>query len=189
VASQWRTIAAICLLLTGCSNPNTRPRLTDQGFEVQWALAGRLAISKDNDGGSGELGWRQGESHASLDFVGTLGRGSWRLDIAPGLAELKTADGGRYSGVSVEQLLSHHFDRELPVTALRFWVRGEPSPDSDYQTQRDSRGQLTSLQQSGWQIRFDGVHRVGDRDLPRRITATRGGDRVRLVIREWLVRG
>ena len=109
--------------------------------------------------------------------------------IAPGHAELKTADGGRYSGTSVEQLLSRHFEWELPVTALRFWVQGEPWPDSAYQTQRDSRGKLTSLQQSGWLIRFDGAHQVGDRDLPRRITATRGRDRVRLVIREWWVKG
>jgi outer membrane biogenesis lipoprotein LolB len=52
-------------------------------------------------------------------------------------------------------------------------------------TKSDGDGRFSLIQQHGWTVQIEGRHELRDQLLPRKITATRGGDRVRLLIKDW----
>ncbi len=76
---------------------------------------------------------------------------------------------------------------DLPLPALRHWLKGLPSPDSDLQkfelnAQTDL---LQYLQQDGWEIRFEQYARFQELTLPTRLQIQRGATRAKVVISNW----
>jgi len=177
-------VIVLGLLLIGCSRLPERPETSDD-WVPEWSITGRLAVANGRDGGSGELRWRQGRQRAHLQFVGALGRGSWELRISPGDARLSLADGSVYRAPDVESLARQYLAWDIPVTSLRYWIEGRPAPGAAHAASRDDEGRLVVLEQLGWTIRFDGQLPTERGERPRKMTARRGEEQVRLLIREW----
>lgn len=153
----------------------------------QWTVSGRLALSNGRDGGSGTLTWSQDGERGELVFVGAFGRGGWRLTTGPELAVLQTADGQVHHAENVADLVQQQTGWQVPVDALRYWIRGLPQPQSEVRLERRRDGRLSALQQHGWLVRFDGVLQTAPGNPPRKITADRNGHRVRLLVTSWSV--
>ena len=51
-------------------------------------------------------------------------------------------------------LLEQTLGLRLPVTGLRYWVRGLPAPGPTALLQTDAAGRLTRLEQNGWVIEY-----------------------------------
>ncbi len=184
------TAAALILLLAACAGrqpPSTRP---GDGFDqsrvaANWRLEGRLALSNGRDGGSGTLTWLQQPGGSQMAFVGAFGRGSWRLTVNPQQAELVLSDGQTSLAPEVGTLVAQATGWEIPVEALTHWVTGAAQPGYPADLNHHPKGYLSALSQHGWRVQFDGRLKAGDITLPRKITATRGPDRVRLLVRQW----
>jgi outer membrane lipoprotein LolB len=150
-----------------------------------WALAGRLAVSDDEDGGSGSLSWRQQSGGSRMDFHGALGRGAWRLLSDEAGAELEFADGRRYRADSVDALVQGQIGWRVPVDKLAWWVRGLAAPGVFSARLLDEEGRLSRLDQDGWSIEFGRYGAVDGETLPLRVTARQQDRTVKLAIRKW----
>ena len=154
-----------------------------------WTLRGRLAVSDENDGGSGTLRWQEGPGGSRMDFHGAMGRGAWRLVAGGGQAELDIADGKRYTAATVGELVRGQLGWELPVENLSWWVRGVAAPGSTDRRTLGEHGTLSFLSQSGWDIEFGRYREVEGLSLPMKLTARQDGKSVKLAIRDWETNG
>lgn len=176
--------------LAGCAGrqPASQTAATSQAADAlgeHWQLKGRLALSNGRDGGSGTLTWQNSPQVSQLAFVGAFGRGSWRLTVTPGQAELTLSDGQIRRAADVTALIEAATGWQVPVQALRHWVTGQAEPGVPASVEAHPEGYLTSLRQHGWLVQFAGRRQVGDTSAPRKITATRGDERVRLLVKSW----
>lgn len=78
-------------------------------------------------------------------------------------------------GSSPERLVERLTGMQIPVSPMKYWVRGIPSPEADYSMGQDS------IAQDGWLVEY----RLDARGLPKRITLTRGEVRVRVLVKSW----
>lgn len=155
-----------------------------------WALAGRVALSNGREGGSGRIEWRQGGGETLVTLSAPVTRQSWTLAAGKDGAVLDGVPNGPLRSADAAGLLHEVTGWRIPVDALGCWLRG---------ARADARlhGQATvvygvdlrplRLEQAGWRVEFsDWVHGAqGTLDLPGRIQAERGEDRVRLVVDGW----
>lgn len=150
-----------------------------------WVLDGRLAVSDDKDGGSGNLNWRQQPGLSELDFRGALGRGAWQLDILPGHAVLRLANGETWEAGDVSTLVRRHVGWEVPVDALGWWVRGLAAPGRLSRQDFDEAGRMTHLSQHGWEVEYQRYREFSGLALPTRLEARSGERQVKFVMRDW----
>ncbi len=199
-----RTLPVIAaLLLAGCATaPPRAPVAVDPVAAGQadaqrtalraWDLAGRVAISGPGRGGSGRLDWEQRGDRYDLTLSAPITRQGWRLSGDAGSARLEGVEGGPREAADVEALLYEATGWEIPVRALVDWVRGVAAPEALYGPARivHGAGDLPARQeQGGWAIEYRDWFEagIGQPALPRRIEATRGDARVRLVVDSWTV--
>ncbi len=177
--------AALLLLCSGCATRQPTPAIEPLAVPAQWELEGRLALANGRDGGSGTLSWSHRDNLSQLAFVGAFGRGAWRLTVTPVSAEIVLNDGQVRRAPEVGELVADLTGWQIPVEALTWWVVGSGQPGFPASEQRHESGYLTALRQHGWQVKFEGRLSAGSGTLPRKITAVRGNDRVRLLVKRW----
>jgi outer membrane lipoprotein LolB len=68
---------------------------------------------------------------------------------------------------------------------MRYWLVGVPAPSAAHEETLGVDQRLASLEQSGWQVRYDRYVAVGALALPERIEMTTEGLRVRVVVSDW----
>lgn len=152
---------------------------------ARWSLTARLGLDDGQDGGSGRLQWGVDGPSSTLDFRGTLGRGAWRLALDRDGATLSRADGSVVHDPSVSELIRRESGLMIPVGSLHWWVRGLARPGAERRLELDASGLPAELHQDGWMIRYDRYMEEGEMLLPRKLVATRGEYRVKLVISRW----
>lgn len=150
-----------------------------------WAIEGRLAVSDEQDGGSGSFQWRRDAAGSRMDFHGAMGRGAWRLQADEQGAELAFADGTSYHAASIETLVREQVGWPVPVETLGWWVRGLAAPGAVQQRTLDAAGLLSALQQDGWDIEYSRYGDVGDVAMPYRMTARQADRTVKIAVRKW----
>ncbi len=178
-----RALSLICIslfALAGCSGLHNRP-FEQVDDATRWRLEGRLAVSDGRDSGSGSVVWEQDGEHFMISLRAPISGQSWRLS---GDAELCTLEGLKaYPLVAKppEQLLERELGWNLPVAALRDWLRGRPM-DGAVALQYDELGRVSGFREAGWEI--------GYRDFrdgrPMRISARKPPHQVRLAIKSWV---
>lgn len=119
-----------------------------------WVVSGRLAILTPQTGWHIRVRWQQHADDYLIQLDAPLGQGAAELRGNVAGVTLRTAD-GEFSAASAEALLEQRLGWQLPVSGLRYWVRGLPDAEAvtEHQT-LDAAGRLTRLQQSGWDIEF-----------------------------------
>jgi len=90
-----------------------------------------------------------------------------------------------YSARDADALLAHVTGWVLPVSGLRYWVRGVPAPGSEARASRDAQGRLTRLVQDGWDISYNRYQVVDGASWPAKLRLERADIVVRLVIDQW----
>lgn len=175
---------------SGGISDSEKARLYDSRAEAigqidVWSLDGKLAVSNGEDGGSGRLQWNSAPGLSELDFRGALGRGAWRLDIRPGMAQLDLASGESWQAAHVSTLVRDHVGWDVPVDALAWWVRGLAAPGSVDGRQIDSDGRMTLLSQHGWEVEYKKYKVFSGTDMPIRLDARNGEHHVKFIMREW----
>lgn len=197
---------AFLMLASGCASllPRVPPAVPSMAASLDWgqrralrqaetafALKGRLAVAAGEEGFSAGLRWTQRDRDALIDLDGPLGVGGLRLRTAGEALELTGARGERLDGDAARAELERRLGFPLPLAALRYWVRGVPSPagPADEQVAPDGT-RLLSLEQDGWRVEYPSyVEDPAAGPLPRRLSIARGGARLRLVVETWSPRG
>ncbi|HLS84180.1 MAG TPA: lipoprotein insertase outer membrane protein LolB [Arenimonas sp.] len=191
------TVLLGLLLLSACA---TRPARGPAGDEAAllaaqsareaalaeqpaWQLSGRLAVSVDGDGGSGQLRWQQQEGQGELQLSAPVSRRSWRLSLLPGQARLEGLEQGPLQGPDAEQLLAEALGWPIPLGAMADWVRGARAP-GPARIGFGPDGLPAWIEQQGWRVEYRDWF-PGEPARPRRVFAERDDARVRLVVDRW----
>ncbi len=198
----WLTLGLTCVL-GACSSlpvPTPLPGDTAEALWQQrqpqladirhWAVSGRLAIITQQTGWHTRVRWTQHDDDYLIQLDTPLGQGAAELHGSAAAVMLRTAE-GEFSADSAEALLAQRLGWRLPVSGLRYWVRGLPDPGAAVERLTlDDAGRLTRLQQSGWDIEFR-HYTATPLALPDRIFLVSSGASpdagldIRLVIEQW----
>ncbi len=190
-ASYFRLILFISMGLSGCSVFNLQQ--DDQELEYQlnqiqqWQVRGKLSVISPEDAVTGYLTWQQDNEDFDLFLSGPFGQGSSRLEGNSSHATLTLPSKEPVHAPSAEYLVAAYLGWEFPVLDLRYWVKGQPSPNSNFTQVRNSLGLLENLKQHDWQVEFSRYQPQGDTWLPGRIKIIGHGFKFILAIKEWSI--
>lgn len=191
-------VVFIALLLTACARqPVQLPgpdraslwsahRASLAGLQ-DWRFRGRIGVRLEKEAWSATLSWRETRDTYTLRVIAPLGRGTFELSGTAAGVELRTADNRLLHAADPESLLRENLGWQLPVSGLRWWVRGLPRPGA--KTDRldvNDEGRVNGLVQDGWQVDYQDYRPHGELTLPGRLSLENGAVRVRIVVNEWL---
>jgi outer membrane lipoprotein LolB len=195
-ASGWHVAlaGAAALLLAACAAPVRRAadsaELTMQSQreavlaqQTHWSLSGRIAVSDGKDGGSGRIDWRQRGEKYVIDLRAPVSRQTWRLSGSQHGARLDGLEGGPREDADAQALLQREVGWSLPVDDLVAWARGGRGRGAA-QIEFDADGRPARIEQRGWIVEYR-AWAEGDPILPRKVFATNGQRRVRLIVERW----
>ena len=156
---------------------------------TQWQADGRIGVVNGQDGWHASFQWAQQDPTYRIDIIGPLGQGRVTIQGDEREVSIQTQDGQRSTAPDPDLLLEQTLGLRLPVTGLRYWVRGLPAPGPTALLQTDAAGRLTRLEQNGWVIEYPtyAPSSVFNLDLPERIVARRLDLGVKLVIEQWML--
>lgn len=203
-------ILAMALLLAACATRPVKAPAPTAGFlalaeqqqlirenilrtQSDWSLEGRIAISNGSKGGSGRIDWDQDGDKYVVSLSAPVTRQSWRLtgDLHSESGRLEGLEGGVREGADAEQLLLEATGWDIPLQSLVQWTRGMADvpgrSNAPAQVEYATDGRLRSLREQGWRIDYtEWFESVGGQpSMPRRIEASRGDAKVRLIIDRW----
>jgi outer membrane lipoprotein LolB len=177
--------------LSGCSIFNLQQdsqQLQRQLNKIQqWQVRGKLSVVSPSDAVTGYLTWQQDKEDFDLFLSGPFGQGSSRLVGNNGQATLTLPNQKPVNAPSAEYLMARYLGWQFPVSDIRYWVKGQASPNSAFTEVRDSLGLLESLQQHGWHVQFSRYQRQGDTWLPGRVKMIGHNFKFIFAIKEWSI--
>ncbi|HVT34368.1 MAG TPA: lipoprotein insertase outer membrane protein LolB [Nevskiaceae bacterium] len=190
---RWRIALGAALLLAGCAG-EIKPDLNQQQAQQAWQqrsqalaqlrqfnLAGRIASTS----ASGNLSWQQhADGSFELHLSGPLGAGAMSISGTERWVEVRTSKGTHASG-DPQAWIYQQTGWQLPVTGLRWWVLGLPSPHSPAHVELDGGGRAASIDQDGWHLAYSEYQELDGRTLPRRFEAVNGEAKIKLVADRW----
>jgi len=168
--------AAATMLLAACAAPGFQLPASDVEFE----LAGRIAMKYRDEAASGNIAWRHGLKDDELLLTSPLGQGLARLARSGEEVTLTTQDGREYKAADAESLTEQVLGFRLPLAGLADWVRARPAPGPAV-TRRDTEGRFAQIEQFGWKVEY--LEYAGK--LPSRLNLSYPGVQLRLAIAEW----
>jgi len=154
----------------------------------EWQFSGRIGVSAGDEGFNGKLWWRQDGVVFRARISGPVGVGTIFINGDGPELTLTERDGTVTELDDAESELRHRYGWTIPVTSLRFWALGIPDPASASNAGFNESGQMSELSQREWQVTINEYAEGGGQEMPRRLTATSGNIRVRLVIDDWTFR-
>lgn len=194
-ARTWSLL--VIFALAGCAARPTTP-----GPDVDWARRaesllrlpgwqadGRIAVKSGDEGGQGNIVWRQRGDDVRIALRGPFGAGAWQIDwTGDGLVvtgkegEVTTA----YSGDdAVERYLADEVGWSFPARSTRYWILGIADPAFTSRAEFGVDGWLVRLEQNGWVVTYDRFTDVDGRWMPRKIVMRGENARVRLIVDRW----
>ena len=187
--------ALLALLLTACAGQQPRP-VGDASWEehsgrllalTSWTAKGKLALRTPELSESATMNWRQQDGHTRLELSGPLGVNATTLDSDGQTLEVRQGDETRSLDLSDPLELERLTGWDLPLLALPHWLKGLPAPELAIQGMElgPDPSLLQSLQQDGWEIRYDQYESFDRLALPTRLHIQRAATSVRLIIRSW----
>lgn len=151
-----------------------------------WGFRGRVSIVHQEQGWHASLQWHEHRQDYRLSVAGPLGQGAFELYGGPSGVTLRDAGGRIQRDSDADALFLSVTGMALPVSGLRYWVRGLPVPGVEAALDYDPAGRLTGIRQSGWELRYDRFGSFSGYSVPGRLKMARDGLDVKLVIDEWL---
>ena len=175
------------LLLVGCAvTPTTETWQSPLATDIEsWQFTGRVSLTRAEQGWHAGLSWQEQADRFQLKISGPLGQEEFRLTGNAAGVLLQDAGGEKIKADDAESLLLQTTGWSLPVTGLRYWVRGLPVPRVYASERRDLHGRLLALEQSGWAISYIRYHFIEGVSWPAKLRLVRGDVTLKLVIDEW----
>ncbi len=191
-------LLSLLLAVSACKPIWYKPPLTADGMWQgrlpkltlidNWQINGRTAITQGQEGWNAGIKWSQQKEAYQIKLTGPFAQGGVVLDGDAKQVTLTTSDGGRIKAKTPEALLKDNTGLQLPVTALRYWVRGLPYNVLDVDAMRlDPEGRITYLNQQGWKITIKRYIPFGDVFMPAKVFIRHDDLSIRLIISDWSV--
>jgi outer membrane lipoprotein LolB len=132
-----------------------------------------------------DLRWQQNaDGSFELRLAGPFGIGATTISGTQQQVQVRTR-GGTYQSDDPEGWIEKKMGWTLPLSGLRYWVLGLPSPRSEARLALNLEGQVTALQQEGWTLDYSEYQRSGGYELPRKFEVSNGDVRLKVVVDAW----
>lgn len=177
--------AVMVLLLAGCAS--APPKAVERPFQAgraAFTLDGRIAVKYDGSHPAGGFHWLHDADSDDILMLAPLGVTVAHIRRDASGATLE-ASGKHYSAQDSGELMQQVLGWRLPLEGLPYWVMGMPVPGTMASVERAANGQISLLQQDGWNIRYTAYATPAADSLPLRMTLQREGLEIRLLIDEW----
>lgn len=190
------SLVSLLVLITACKPIWYRPPDTPEALwqlrskELttlnNWAIKGRTAIVQGKEGWNAGLAWREQSASYQINLTGPFAQGGVELKGDKQQVVLTMASGEQIVATSPERLLQENMGVNMPVSALRDWVRGLPYKVKKIDTMKlDEEGRLTYLKQQDWEIEFLRYVPFEQYSMPAKIFIKHPEINLRLIIRDW----
>lgn len=185
----FRHAGALALVgsLAACA-PALKQPVQEEGT---YNRAGRFALNvwdktvdRNKESVQGGFLWLDTTQRLELDLRNPLGSTLARVVVTQGDATLIHSDGSRVTAANPDALVADVLGSEIPVSGLRYWLKGVVAPAPVQQEQRDAQGKLSSFTQAGWKVTLSDYDPKGPRKLSMVRNETLQTITVRLVINE-----
>jgi len=151
---------------------------------TSWTITAHIGVSNGRDGGSGDLVWTQaGERYDFTVHAPVTGR-TWKLSGDAHSAVLEGVDPQPDRDSDPERLLRERLGWDVPLANLSAWVRGVRAAGTA-KLEYDAQNLPALIEQGGWKVEYRDWFGANDPPLPRKLFASRGNARVRVVIDSW----
>lgn len=168
------------------TSPRWQHHLVGVSQIQQWQAQGKIAARKGNKGSSASFIWQQTGDYYKIKIFGPFGAGAVYVQGNNQYVELKEANGRLTKGTSAEHILQQIMGWAVPVSGLRYWLMGLPSPKvSVQQQQTDQMGRLKNLAQSGWRIHYDNYQPYHTLSLPQKLQLYNHDISIKMIIKSW----
>lgn len=147
-------------------------------------LYGRLSASDGTEAAHGQFHWQHTPDHDRLTVSTPLGQIVAQLTRNAAGAVLVLADGKRLEASDANTMLPAVLGVEAPLEALPNWVQAIPRSGARV-LGLESGGRPARIGDSGWIIDYGEYATPLPDAVPRRLEASRGDTRIRLIIDEW----
>lgn len=184
------TALLLAITLTGCASWLPQGGRDEQqrnlSQQLHWQVHGKLSVTTPDDSVTGYLDWQQNDQAFDLFIAGPFGQGASHLQGDEHRASLLLPgwDKPQYAK-SAEQLMQRHVGWKFPVTDIRYWVKGQPSPASASKAEFDDNGLLKTLSQHGWSVTYSRYSPQGSAWVPGLIKVSGYDFRFVFVIKKW----
>lgn len=187
-------LAAVLLSACVTRPPAAAPDAGQQAVLLRelpaYTLEGRVAVRSGEEGWQASVRWRQREAVSEVRLAGPFGAGALQLRFDGALLTLATSRGEELTGEDAALALRQQLGFDPPLAELRHWLLAQAAPpESAARVEAGANGRPATLQQQDWRISFEDYRAqpLGRAlvQLPRRLVATRGDVRLRLVVDRW----
>jgi len=190
----WLAPLVLAGVLAGCAIPLSVDSTLDRVWTARqaelsrlsrWQATGRIGVVSGEEGWHASFQWGQEQASYRIDLIGPLGQGRVLIQGDSERVSIQTQDGQRREAPDPDTLITEALGIRLPVSGLRYWLRGLPEPGPVTGLQSDAEGRLSRLEQNGWIIDYADYAPAAAYQLPTRIVARRQDLSVKLVIERW----
>ena len=198
VARAMLGAATVAALLAGCRIAPAPAPVPGPGADAPWpeqraalerldhySLTGRVAVAAGGEGFSGSLRYQQQPRRSDLSLDGPLGMGGMRVVLDGDQLAISTSRGEQLDGAAARAELEQSLGFSMPMAALRWWLLGIPAPGEASVDADATSGEIRTFMQDGWKISIDSRAPALGFALPQRLTATREGARMKLLVDRW----
>jgi outer membrane lipoprotein LolB len=177
-------------MLNACASQ--RPALQQPNSDEQtrrlaslnmWIIEGKIAFRGPNNNNSGYLKWQQTNDSYAIRVHGPLGQGNREISGNGNYIELSLPD-GTLSSDQPEQFLYEQTGWTLPISELRYWVKGLEAPSLGI-THIKKDIYITKLSQNGWDISYSQHQLINSIWLPGKIIISKDLHKVIILAKDW----
>ncbi len=180
-------------LLSACAAPrmdapvneNWQARRNVLAAITTWEFTGRIGVRDDQEAHSSRIRWQQHDDEYVINLWGTLNAGATEITGSPTLVTLIQEGKAPLLAATPEGLVYEQLGYELPVTQLRYWIKGIPSPSSTGTPSFNEDNLLIALQQDGWSVQYMAYTNYDTESLPTRIRIEKAPLRLDFVRLDW----
>jgi outer membrane lipoprotein LolB len=166
-----------------------------------WAFTGKIGVRVPESIDSAVINrWQQQGSQFTIDLSSAIfGLGATRIEGSPERITITESGEEPITSYNPEQLINQHVGWPLPISQLRYWIKGIPAPSTNPADQVEKmrfndKGQLSELNQSGWKVRYPRYtqlntknHSLKETSLPGKIVLQQAQVKITVIVNEWLL--
>lgn len=185
---------AACTLTPPVAEEDLEARWQQRQIELialtHWQFKARTSIRQDKESWQAGLRWEQAAADYELQVLGPFSMGGLILKGDDQQVVLTVADGQTWQASAPEGLLEQTTGWQLPISALRYWVRGLPAENLPITEKKlNDDAQITAMTQGDWQIKISEYMKVKGQYLPRKMVIENADLHLKMVIDKWQLGG
>ena len=181
----WVSCVGLIALVSGCSLFQEKRLPTAQFVNEEFQVSGRIAAKMGDEGSSARIKWSHRIDIDAVDVYAPTGSIIAVILVSPRAGAILETKDKIYEAASVEELTKQVLGWNLPLNGLKYWARGQVSPEVavDHLAPRDDQQRLTYLEQGGWKITFE-QYTAGSM-LPRVMMLEFEDIKIRFILDKW----